>query len=53
MDKRTRSLRALEGADVDRPPIFLYRHFKELNDDNSVADYIQWARSSGVDMFAR
>lgn len=50
MNQRTRALHAMDGLEIDRVPVCLYRHFPEQDEDNSVSAYVKWAKESRVDM---
>jgi uroporphyrinogen decarboxylase len=50
MNGRERVLKLFNGEKIDRVPVMLFRHFFEQNDDNSVNDYVNWAKTTGLDI---
>lgn len=50
INKIERVRRTFAGLKTDRVPVMLYRHFFDQNEDNSVNDYVQWAKETDIDI---
>lgn len=50
MTSRERAINAMNGLSVDRVPVCFYRRWDDQDNDNSVGNYVDWAKKTGIDM---
>lgn len=50
MNSKLRAQYVMQGKKADRTPVMFYRHFFDLNNDNSVNDYIDWVKRTNIDI---
>ena len=51
MDRKERTLRALQGLPVDRPPMVFWHHFvgADMEKENFVDSHVRFYRETGED----